>query len=353
MSINFNDPRTGSQFRNLRHDTFATAEYEQAIKGLVRQILQYFFDDAEFVMLTTMGADAIFVVKMGEGKKPKKTISVYEAPSTMSMMSMMFMNNGEKPFKSENEISAWRFGAYLDLYKKLQAQYPDGPTSVFGQANNIINKFKESLDSPKKENQIGTSEDKKVLDWDEKEFLHIPFPPGWEHLAHQRKLPNRSIGESELRHELIEMKVSFNPQAIPPAQPAIDYDYEEALQQVLDDCNFSGYEDAVMFSRKCQPLVNFSKTLADFEGNIAFDAKIEVLKIMQKVQQYLNENPVKIFVKGQEHVLKDPDIKFQEANDKDFWYIKYYTLEENEVVIFMKNPETLYITGDVTHVSVE
>ena len=357
MSINFNHPATRGAFRNLQTETYTVDEYEKSIKSLIPQILQFFFDDCTFAMRTTYGADAIFEVVVPKALSPKKSsnkpkqISVFEAPSPMGMM-LMFSGGGARE-KTQEEQTAWRFHAYLQLYKTLKEMYPDGPTSVFGKANEIINKYKRSLDSTKEENEFNTSENKKTLDLDESEFKPVPLSSPWYYLMGRENLPNPSIGELEMRHGRVEMTVSFEPQSIPPTQPTIDYDYDEALQQVLNDCNFGSYEDAVMFGRKFQPLVDFSKILADFEGNIAFDAKIEVLKIMQKVQQYLNENPVKIFVKGQEHVLKDPDIKFQEANDKDFWYIKYYTLEENEVIIFMKNPETLYITGDVTHVFVD
>lgn len=362
MSINFNHPAARGTFRSLQTETYTVDEYEKSIKSLIPQILQFFFDDCTFAMRTTYGADAIFDVVVPKALSPKQTskkpkqISVFEAPSPMGMM-MMF-GGGEAREKTQEEQTTWRFHAYLQLYKTLKEMYPDGPTSVFGKANEIINKYKGSLDSTKEENEFNTSVNKDIpsrgqLNWEQGEFSRLGNSPAWRSFVGEDNSPIRSIGESEMRPGAFDMTVSFNTEAMAPAEPKIDYDYEKALQQVLDDCFFGGYEDAVMFNRECQPLVDFSKTLADFEGNIAFDAKIEVLKIMQKVQQYLNENPVKIFVKGQEHVLQKPDIKFQEANDKDFWYIKYYTLEENEVVIFLKRPETLYITGDVTHVSVD
>lgn len=357
MSINFNHPVARGALRNLQAETYTVDEYEKSIKSLIPQILQFFFDDCTFAMRTTYGADAIFDVVVPKALSPKQTsnkpkqISVFEASSPMGMM-MMF-GGGEAREKTQEEQTTWRFHAYLQLYKTLKEMYPDGPTSVFGKANEIINKYKGSLDSTKEESEFNNSGNKKALDCDENEFRPIPIARVWYSFIGTDNFPIHSTDESETRPGTFDMTASFNTKTTTPTEPKIDYDYEEALQQVLDDCTFGGYEDAVMFNRECQPLVDFSKTLGDFEGNIAFDAKIEVLKIMQKVQQYLNENPVKIFVKGQEHVLQKPDIKFQEANDKDFWYIKYFTLEENEVVIFLKNPETLYITGDVTHVSVD
>ena len=355
MSINFNHPAARDALRNLKDETYTVDEYEKSINNLIPQILQFFFDDCTFVMRSNYGPNAVFDVVVPKALSPEKSfnkpkqISVLEASFNTNMLSF---NSGEFHEKVQQERTAWRFHAYLQLYKTLKEMYPNGPTSVFGQANEIINKYKESLDSTKKENEFNTSENKKTLNWDEREFR-----PGrhraWYNTMGRDIFPTCSTNESKMLPGTFDMTVSFDSKVVPPTQPTIDYDYDEALQQVLNDCNFGGYEDATIFGRKCQPLVDFSKILADFEGNIAFGAKIEVLKIMQKVQQYLNENPVKIFVKGQEHVLKDPDIKFQEANDKDFWYIKYYTLEENEVVIFMKKPEMLYITGDFTRVSVE
>ena len=151
MSINFNHRAARNTFHNLNAEKYTVDEYENSIKNLIPQILEFFFDDCTFAMRTTYGANAIFDVVVPKALSPKQTskkpkqISVLESPLPVDTRFMF--GGGEMREKLQEEQTAWRFYAYLQLYKTLKEMYPDGPTSVLGKANEIINKYKEKTAS--------------------------------------------------------------------------------------------------------------------------------------------------------------------------------------------------------------
>jgi hypothetical protein len=342
MSINFNDPRARSEFRDLRRDTFTAAEYEQAIKGLVRLILQYFWDDAEFLMITTMGADAVFQVKMVEGKKPKKTINLGEAPSPMSMMQMMY--GGDTPFKSESDRAEWRFSAYLDLYKKLKIMYPDGPESVLSKTKDIINKYKKPLaDGPK----VKKPEDSKAKTlYGLNDLGTIPVPPGWDSVITQMGLPKTLPSKGELypNHgdQIFEMKVHYDG----PSEEETDPDYEEARRQALGSCVAGDSTKPTEFIRKDDVLDSICEKITEHDGCNTLDEREEVINLLGELRQHLEENPVKLTVRGNQIILEIEVITLQRVDRVDYWWVGFKAVEGIEALIMIHEPETVYVVGN-------
>lgn len=355
MSINFNHPAARGAFRNLQTETYTVDEYEKSIKSLIPQILQFFFDDCTFAMRTTYGADAIFIVTIPKALSPKQTskkpkqISVLEAPSPMGLM-MMF-GGGEAREKTQEEQTAWRFHAYLQLYKTLKEMYPDGPTSVFGKANEIINKYKGSLVSPKKENQPGTSESKKTLDWDEREFRPVPLSSPWYYLMDRENLPNRSIGESEMRHGLVEMTVSYEPPEV-SAVHTVDDDFEEAKRQAFESYGCMKSESVIHVEREDGELDTISDAITAHDGCATFQERREVLDLLDKFNDCLEERPVKLTVRGEQYVLEKFNLAFQNVNGVDYWWVGFESVAGVQAVMFIHDAETIHLLGQAENVTV-
>jgi hypothetical protein len=350
MSINFNDPRARSEFRDLRRDTFTVAEYEQSIKVLIRQILRYFWDDAEFMMVTTIGADAIFQVKMGEGKKPKKTINLSEAPSAMSMMQMMY-GGGEQPIKSENMQAEWRFSAYLDLFKKLKTMYPQGPESVLDKSKDIINKYKKPLAGDSKVNKPEDSKPK-ILDWDEREFGTIPVPPGWDSVITRMRRPKTLPSEGELypNHgdQIFEMKVHYDG----TDEGLSDPDYEKAKLQVYRSFGCSDGERVKRFEREDSTLDVLSDAITAHDGCATLEERREVLDLLDKFTAYLTENPVKLTIRGEQYVLEKFQLTFQNVSGVDYWWIGFQEVAGIEAFMMVHEAEEICLIGETENVIV-
>ena len=353
MSINFNHPAARGALRNLQAETYTVDEYEKSIKSLIPQILQFFFDDCTFAMRTTYGADAIFDVVVPKALSPKQTsnkpkqISIFEAPSPMGMM-MMF-GGGEAREKTQEEQTAWRFHAYLELYKTLKEMYPDGPTSVFGKANEIINKYKGSLDSTKEENEFNTSGNKKASDRDESEFRPIPLRSPWYYLMDREFHPNRFIGESEMRHGLNEMNVSYEPPEVSAAH-TVDDDFEEAKRQAFE--SYGCMKSVIHVERKDGKLDTISDAITAHDGCATFQERREVLDLLDKFNGYLEERPVKLTVRGEQYVLEKFNLAFQNVNGVDYWWVGFESVAGVQAVMFIHDAETIHLLGQAENVTV-
>lgn len=355
MSINFNHPAARGVFRNLQTETYTVDEYEKSIKSLIPQILQFFFDDCTFAMRTTYGADAIFIITIPKALSPKQTskkpkqISVLEAPSPMGMM-MMF-GGGEAREKTQEEQTAWRFHAYLQLYKTLKEMYPDGPTSVFGKANEIINKYKGSLASPKKENQPGTSESKKTWDWDEREFRPIPVTPSWYHLMGRENLPVRSVSESDILPPLYEV---FPSEELPDlsAMSIVDKDFQEAKRQAFESCGCMKSESVIHTEREDDELDTISDAITAHDGCATFQERREVLDLLDRFNGCLEERPVKLTIRGEQYVLEKFTLAFQTVNGVDYWWVGFESVAGVQAVMFVHDAETIHLLGQAENVTV-
>lgn len=354
MSINFNHPAARGALRNLQAETFTVDEYEKSIKSLIPQILQFFFDDCTFAMRTTYGADAIFIVTIPKAlslkqtsKKPKQ-ISVLEAPSPMGMM-MMF-GGVEAREKTQEEQTAWRFHAYLQLYKTLKEMYPDGPTSVYGKANEIINKYKDPLVSSEKK-QTGTSENKTASGLDESELGSIPVTPSWYYLMGRENLPVRSVSESEILPPLYEV---FPSEELPDlyAMSIVDEDFQEAKRQAFESYGCTKSESVIHIEREDGELDTISDAITAHDGCATLQERREVLDLLDKFNDCLEERPVKLTVRGEQYVLEKFNLAFQNVNGVDYWWVGFESVAGVQAVMFIHDAETIHLLGQAENVTV-
>ena len=352
MSINFNHPAARDALRNLKDETYTVDEYEKSINSLIPQILQFFFDDCTFVMRSNYGPNAVFDVVVPKALSPEKSfnkpkqISVLEASFNTNMLSF---HSGEFHEKVQQERTAWRFHAYLQLYKTLKEMYPDGPTSVFGKANEIINKYKGSLDSTKEENEFNTSGNKKASDRDESEFRPIPLRSPWYYLMDREFHPNRFIGESEMRHGLNEMNVSYEPPEVSAAH-TVDDDFEEAKRQAFE--SYGCMKSVIHVERKDGKLDTISDAITAHDGCATFQERREVLDLLDKFNGYLEERPVKLTVRGEQYVLEKFNLAFQNVNGVDYWWVGFESVAGVQAVMFIHDAETIHLLGQAENVTV-
>lgn len=359
MSINFNDPRNRGVFYNLQSDSFSKEEYEQGVKILVRDILQYFEDDCSFVMRTGKGADAVFDIKMSNGRKPKQ-ISLSELKSPSSMFGMFSMPDSDP--KSEQVISEWRFNTYLQLLKSLKIQYPSGPSSIFNNVNSILDKIKDGV-TDKKENGSQSHDKTDISDDVDKSDLisnstriipYVPKPrmnilgdPNGFHIA-------------ELFFPTVEMTPDYNPG--PENGDSSSEDTEDTAREVFDRAKHEdfcvashkafeyhtsyGFTDSIEFKLEDPVLKSICAKIIKQDGCQSLDEKKVVMQLLDDLKRHLEENPIEVFRDGKQTPLEIEDICTISQNRKEYWFVTFVRTRDIEAVLMIHKPDVIYIAGE-------